>query len=99
MLHGTGIFPYIYHKFRWNVGKCTVHEASGIISICLTFFYLHIFFNVFSSPNPVKPIQVRKDSSISHIAGEEINLKKRWGVIPKSGSHSEALDTYMDDLN
>ena len=24
-----GIFTYIYHKFRWNVGKYTIHGASG----------------------------------------------------------------------
>ena len=28
MLHGTGIFTYIYHKFRWNVGRYAIHGAS-----------------------------------------------------------------------
>ena len=30
MLHGTGIFTYIYHKFEPNVGKYSRHGAYGI---------------------------------------------------------------------
>ena len=29
---GTGIFAYIYDRFRWNVGEITIHGASGIRS-------------------------------------------------------------------
>ena len=33
MLHGTGIFAYIYyHKIMVNVGKYSIHEASGYIT-------------------------------------------------------------------
>ncbi len=30
-----GIFTYIYHKFRWNVGKYSPHGASGNHSKCI----------------------------------------------------------------
>ena len=43
MLHGTGIFTYIYHKlpykFMVNVGKYSIHGASGIYIIPVT----HLF--------------------------------------------------------
>ena len=28
-IHGTGMFTYIYHKFRWNVGRYTIHGSYG----------------------------------------------------------------------
>ena len=31
MLHGTGIFTYIYHKFKPHVGKYAIHGAYGYI--------------------------------------------------------------------
>ena len=31
MHHGTALFTYICHEFRWNVGKYTIHDASGYL--------------------------------------------------------------------
>ena len=33
MLHGTGIFTYIYHKNQLNVGKYTIHGSYGMYGI------------------------------------------------------------------
>ena len=33
-IHGTGIFTYIYHKSKPNVGKYTIHGSYGIWNIC-----------------------------------------------------------------
>ena len=35
MLHGTGIFAYIYHKIEPNVGKYSTHGAFGVGSLNL----------------------------------------------------------------
>ena len=29
-IHGTGIFTYIYHKHKLNVGRYTIHGSYGI---------------------------------------------------------------------
>ena len=47
--HGAGIFTYIYPKNHQNVGKYTIHGASGISSEChhrkLTNSYISIYFS------------------------------------------------------
>ena len=39
VLHGAGIFTYTWAIFGVNVGKYSIHEASGII-------YIYIYVNV-----------------------------------------------------
>ena len=35
-IHGTGIFPYIYHKNQPNVGKYTIHGSYGYLLAALS---------------------------------------------------------------
>ena len=50
MIHGTGIFTYIYHKTQLNVGKYTIHGSCGIQwairwnSCVTTFISCFVFF-------------------------------------------------------
>ncbi len=43
MLHGTGIFTDISHKFMMNVGKYSIHGASGIGKKTSSFMVLNVF--------------------------------------------------------
>ena len=54
MLHGTGILTYNWLKCMVNVGKNSIHGASGIIDVdnkCASIIkYLYIYLHVDMSP-------------------------------------------------
>ena len=43
-IHGTGIFPYIYHKNQTNVGKSIIHGWYGF-DYSKTFIWTHVLWN------------------------------------------------------
>ena len=91
MLHGTGIFTFIYHKHQ-PVGKYTIHGSSGIFwDISVQYFFCRR-----NAANPLKSKQIRlhknksltwEDNHISLYVGDIVECHFLHGVPdPSSGA-------------
>ena len=89
-----GIFTYIYHKFKPNVGKYTIHGSYGFGVLLIVLIHLPESFDL---PTPHWKTQLLEPG---HLAGGKNGLRKFWSlflwIMIKSYPNTNYLFIHID---